>query len=99
VKKAFQFQDFTDWYKQRGTGEGGAWLKSVTLGHSMAKTRYNWSGTADEAKKFESTRDAEKFGQSIFGAKKAGAGAKNGQKQKVGAAPVAPKKAFQQKIW
>jgi hypothetical protein len=53
VKKAFKYTDFTEWYKKRGTAVNGSWLKSVTLGHSMAKTKYDWSGTAD-AKKFES---------------------------------------------
>ena len=54
VKKAFKYQDFTEWYAKRGTEEAGSWLKSVTLGHTMAKTKFDWSGTED-AKKFEST--------------------------------------------
>jgi len=58
VKKAFKFQDFTEWYAKRGTEEGGSFLKSVTLGHTMAKTKFDWSGVAD-AKKFESTRIAD----------------------------------------
>lgn len=63
VKKAFKYQDFTEWYAKRGTEEAGSWLKSVTLGHTMAKTKYDWSGVED-AKKFESTN---------VGAKKAAA--------------------------
>ena len=73
VKKAFKFQDFTEWYAKRGTEEAGAWLKSVTLGHSMAKTKYDWSGTAD-AKMFESAN---------IGSKKATPSKKAAPKKKV----------------
>jgi hypothetical protein len=55
VAKAGKFIDFTDWYAKRGTELSGGWKKSVTLGHSMAKTKFDWSGTAD-AKKLDSTR-------------------------------------------
>lgn len=55
VKKAFQFTDYTEWYTKRGTDLNQPWKKSVTLGHSMAKTKYDWSNT-DAAKKFESTK-------------------------------------------
>ena len=54
VKKAFKFQDYTEFYKKRGTSEGGDWLKSAGKGHAFAKTKYDWSGT-DDAKKFAST--------------------------------------------
>lgn len=54
VKKAGVFTDFTKWYSKRGTELSGDWKKDVALGHRMAKTKYDWSGTAD-AKKFEST--------------------------------------------
>ncbi|GKY94891.1 hypothetical protein MPSEU_000454000 [Mayamaea pseudoterrestris] len=47
VKKAFQFEDFTNFYLKRGTSEGGSWLKAPALGHRMAKTKYDWSNTAD----------------------------------------------------
>lgn len=57
VKKAGVYTDFTEWYAKRGTELGQAWKKQVTLGHRMAKTKYDWSGTAD-AKKFESTKTA-----------------------------------------
>jgi len=54
VKKAGVFTDFTQWYAKRGTELEQDWKKSVTLGHRMAKTKYDWSGT-DDAKKFAST--------------------------------------------
>lgn len=54
VAKAFKYTDFSDWYAKRGTELAQGWKKTVTLGHTMAKTKYDWSGVAD-AKKFEST--------------------------------------------
>ena len=54
VQKAFQFEDFTQFYLKRGTSEGGSWLKAPALGHRMAKTKFDWSGTAD-AKPFAAT--------------------------------------------
>ena len=80
VAKAGVFEDFTEWYAKRGTELGQGWKKQVTLGHRMAKTKYDWSGVAD-AKKFESTRLVEQ--------KKAAAKAK-----KAPAAAAAPKKKF-----
>lgn len=68
VKKAGVFTDFTEWYAQRGTELGGAWKKQVTLGHRMAKTKYDWSGTSD-AKKFEST-NTDSFLSGFFKAPK-----------------------------
>jgi hypothetical protein len=44
VKKAGIFENFTEFYKQRGTSEGGAWLKGANRGHKMVKTKYDWSG-------------------------------------------------------
>ena len=55
VKKAFQYTDFTEWYAKRGTELNQGWKKAVTLGHTMAKTKYDWSGV-DDAKKFSSTQ-------------------------------------------
>ena len=49
VKKAGVFTDYTEWYKKRGTDTSGEWKKSVTLGHRMAKTKYDWSGSKDNA--------------------------------------------------
>lgn len=50
VKKAGIFTDYTAWYKQRGTDTGSDWKKEVTLGHRMAKTKYDWQG--DDQTKF-----------------------------------------------
>lgn len=47
VKKAGKFLDYTLFYKQRGTDTGADWKKSVTLGHRMAKTKYDWQGKPD----------------------------------------------------
>ena len=69
VKKAGVFIDYTDWYTKRGTELSGAWKKSVTLGHNMAKTKYDWSGT-QEAKVYDGSVKNEKFVQGIFGKKK-----------------------------
>lgn len=44
VKKAFKFQDYTEFYMKRGSDENGSWLKLPNLGHDMAKTKYDWSG-------------------------------------------------------
>ena len=54
VKKAGIFTDFTEWYAKRGTELEQDWKKDVALGHRMAKTKFDWSGT-DDAKKFESS--------------------------------------------
>ena len=53
VAKAGKFQDFTKFYIQRGTDTDDKWAKSVTRGHTMAKTKYDYSGSKDENKKFE----------------------------------------------
>jgi hypothetical protein len=47
VKKAGIFNDYTDFYTKRGTDLNAAWKKSVNLGHDMAKTKFDWSGTND----------------------------------------------------
>lgn len=44
VAKAGVFEDYTEFYKKRGTEEGGNWMKLPNLGHRMAKTKYDWSG-------------------------------------------------------
>jgi hypothetical protein len=49
VKKAGKFQDFTDFYKKRGTELSQGWLKTVTRGHTMVKTKYDWSGKKAES--------------------------------------------------
>mmetsp|Transcript_86086 Transcript_86086/g.248566 ORF Transcript_86086/g.248566 Transcript_86086/m.248566 type:complete len:157 (+) Transcript_86086:31-501(+) len=48
VKKAGVFEDFTEWYKKRGTDASQSWAKSATRGHRMAKTKYDWSGLSDK---------------------------------------------------
>merc|ERR1712087_198491 len=48
VAKAGIFEDYTDWYKARGTDTNQAWAKDVNLGHRMAKTKYDWSGEGDK---------------------------------------------------
>ena len=52
--KAGKFTDFTDWYRDRGTAEAGSWLNDKTLGHTYAKTKYDWSGTNKDFKKIDS---------------------------------------------
>jgi hypothetical protein len=53
VAKAGKFLDFTQWYKDRGTDISDKWIKSATRGHTMAKTKYDYSGSKDEAKKYD----------------------------------------------
>lgn len=65
-KKAFKFTDYTEWYTKRGTDlDKGAWRTDINKGHTMVKTKFDWSGKKDEAKKFESAS-----APSIFGSKK-----------------------------
>ena len=47
VAKAGIFKDYTDFYLKRGTDSNEDWAKSVTKGHDMAKTKYDWSGMTD----------------------------------------------------
>ena len=44
VKKAGVFENYTEFYKKRGTDTGDSWFKTATRGHRMAKTKYDWSG-------------------------------------------------------
>ncbi len=48
VKKAGVFEDYTEFYKKRGTDVSQSWAKSATNGHRMAKTKYDWSGLSDK---------------------------------------------------
>lgn len=50
VAKAGKFIDFTDWYKKRGTDTDDSWIKGVTRGHTMVKTKYDYSGGKDSKK-------------------------------------------------
>merc|ERR1712045_663543 len=49
VAKAGIFQDYTEFYIKRGTDTNENWNKSATKGHTMAKTKYDWSGAKNEA--------------------------------------------------
>ncbi|KAL3907001.1 MAG: hypothetical protein SGILL_009050, partial [Bacillariaceae sp.] len=53
VKKAGIFIDYTDWYKKRGTDLSQNWKKDINLGHSMAKTKFDWSGKKIEDKGYD----------------------------------------------
>jgi hypothetical protein len=67
VGKAFQFTDYTEWYTKRGTDVQAAWKKDVNLGHRMAKTKWDWSGTADAKQIDSSVKPKPPIG--IFGKK------------------------------
>lgn len=82
VKKAGIFMDYTDFYMKRGTDLNAAWKKSVTLGHDMAKTKFDWSGKDASVNKMpESARIIKQKTD-----------AKKGVAGKKVAAKVAPKK-------
>ena len=49
VAKAGKFQDYTAFYIKRGTDTSQSWAKTVTKGHDMAKTKYDWSGKVNDA--------------------------------------------------
>ena len=50
VAKAGIFEDYTEWYIKRGTDLSQDWAKNKnTLGHRMAKTKYDWSGTPGQS--------------------------------------------------
>lgn len=51
VAKAGKFEDYTEWYKKRGTDTSQDWIKSVTRGHRMVKTKYDYSGQDKSADK------------------------------------------------
>merc|ERR1719253_940404 len=52
VAKAEKFLDYTQFYLDRGTDVNDDWAKNKnTLGHRMAKTKYDWTGQkTDESK-------------------------------------------------
>lgn len=68
VKKAGIFEDYTDYYIKRGTDTKDDWKKSVTLGHRMAKTKYDYSG-AEEAKGYDGSSKSPAKGKKFFGKK------------------------------
>uniref|UniRef100_A0A7S2A531 PS II complex 12 kDa extrinsic protein n=1 Tax=Trieres chinensis TaxID=1514140 RepID=A0A7S2A531_TRICV len=53
VAKAGKFIDYTDWYIKRGTDVKDSWIKDVNRGHTMAKTKFDWSGKSDPSKKYD----------------------------------------------
>jgi hypothetical protein len=52
VAKAGVFEDYTAFYIKRGTDTSQGWKKSVTLGHRMAKTKYDFD-TFKNGKKYD----------------------------------------------
>merc|ERR1712194_865966 len=64
VAKAGVFEDYTDWYLARGTDKNQSWAKSVTKGHRMAKTKYDWqdvrNGQGEGKKSFKSKKESKK---------------------------------------
>merc|ERR1712194_546379 len=68
VAKAGIFEDYTEFYIERGTDTKQAWAKDINLGHRMAKTKYDWSGTPGQsfqksgAGKGEKKKNTEKKG-------------------------------------
>ncbi|KAL3935869.1 MAG: hypothetical protein SGBAC_008694 [Bacillariaceae sp.] len=50
VKKAGVFEDYTEFYLKRGTDNSQKWKKSATLGHRMAKLKYD---DLSEGKKYD----------------------------------------------
>jgi hypothetical protein len=55
VKKAGVFEDYTEFYLKRGTDTNQAWKKSATLGHRMAKTKYD-ADTTVYGKKYDGAK-------------------------------------------
>ena len=53
VKKAGVFEDYTEFYKKRGTDTNQAWAKSATRGHRMAKTKYDYDDVGGDSKKYD----------------------------------------------
>mmetsp|Transcript_28172 Transcript_28172/g.68578 ORF Transcript_28172/g.68578 Transcript_28172/m.68578 type:complete len:155 (+) Transcript_28172:23-487(+) len=53
VKKAGVFEDYTEFYLKRGTDKNQKWKKSATLGHRMAKTKYDFDQVANDGKKYD----------------------------------------------
>eukprot|EP00538_Stauroneis_constricta_P012236 CAMPEP_0119558400 /NCGR_PEP_ID=MMETSP1352-20130426/10763_1 /TAXON_ID=265584 /ORGANISM="Stauroneis constricta, Strain CCMP1120" /LENGTH=152 /DNA_ID=CAMNT_0007605749 /DNA_START=26 /DNA_END=484 /DNA_ORIENTATION=+ len=55
VKKAGVFEDYTEFYMKRGTDTKQEWKKSATLGHRMAKTKYD-ADTTKYGKKYDGSQ-------------------------------------------
>jgi len=69
VSKAGIFENFTEFYKKRGTDTTGSWY-GVTNGHKMVKTKFDWSGKVDNSpKQVGLTSGANKNTKGKFGKK------------------------------
>ena len=68
VAKAGKFEDYTEFYKKRGTDLNGSWLKSVTRGHRMVKTKYDYSG--EDQPNYQDMKQFEGFIGKTAGTKK-----------------------------
>jgi hypothetical protein len=62
VKKAGIFEDFTQFYLDRGTDTSQKWAKSVTNGHRMTKMKYDFD-TFKDGKKYDGGNEAVKKGK------------------------------------
>jgi hypothetical protein len=57
VAKAGKYIDFTKWYLDRGTDVSDKWVKTVSRGHTFAKTKYDFSGKAsDDQKNYDGSK-------------------------------------------
>ena len=65
--KAGEFQDYTEFYVKRGTDTTDKWVKTVSRGHTFAKTKYDFSGQKDDAKTYDGSK---KYGPKKYGSKK-----------------------------
>merc|ERR1712106_74586 len=64
VAKAGVFEDYTEFYIQRGTDKSSKWASSVTNGHRMAKTKFDWTGKEIVEKPFaKKVEGKRKFGK------------------------------------
>ena len=52
VAKAGKFEDYAEFYKQRGTDTTQNWIKAPNRGHKMVKTKFDWSGETNQATPF-----------------------------------------------
>jgi len=63
VDKQGKFQNFTAWYTKRGTDKTDTWRSTTNGGHTMVKTKYDWSGAVDEAAPFTPGKKKAKLGK------------------------------------
>lgn len=59
VAKAGKFLGYDEFYNKRGTDLEQSWKKDPTLGHRMAKTKYDWSGKKPDAPLWSGVKAAE----------------------------------------